>query len=52
MMELSDSLIVLFGGEIRAYIPDVHGISDEELGLFMLGLKRQSEEEIRRATHD
>jgi ABC-type uncharacterized transport system ATPase subunit len=52
VMELSDSLIVLFGGEIRAYIPDVHGISDEELGLFMLGLKRQSEEEIRRATHD
>ncbi len=52
VMELSDSLIVFYGGEIRAYIPDVHGITDEELGLYMLGLKRQGDEETRRACHE
>jgi simple sugar transport system ATP-binding protein len=52
VMELSDSLIVLYGGEIRAYIPKVSEITDEELGLFMLGLKRQDKEEIRRANHE
>ena len=52
VMELSDSLIVMFGGEICAYIPDVHAITDEELGLFMLGLKRQTREEIGRVVHD
>jgi simple sugar transport system ATP-binding protein len=52
VMELSDSLVVFYGGEIRAYVPDVHGITDEELGLYMLGLKRQTEEEIRGVTHE
>ncbi|MBS4536767.1 ABC transporter ATP-binding protein [Clostridium sp. D2Q-14] len=48
-MELSDSLIVMFEGKIVAYFEDVKETDEEELGLYMLGIKRQSEEEIRRA---
>jgi hypothetical protein len=48
-MELSDSLIVMYGGKITAYIEDASSISEEELGLYMLGLKTQSAEEIGRA---
>ena len=49
VMSVSDSLIILFEGEIVAYFPDLHGISENELGLYMLGTRKQSEEEIRRA---
>lgn len=48
-MSVSDSLIILFEGEIVAYFPDLHGISENELGLYMLGTRKQSKEEIRRA---
>ena len=49
VMSVSDSLIILFEGEIVAYFHDLHGISENELGLYMLGTRKQSEEEIRRA---
>jgi simple sugar transport system ATP-binding protein len=49
VLELADSLIVLYGGEITAYIPDASKIDEEELGLYMLGVKRQDPEQIRRA---
>ncbi|MDX9899009.1 MAG: ABC transporter ATP-binding protein [Spirochaetia bacterium] len=52
VMELSDSLIVMYGGTIRAYVPDAKVVTEEELGLFMLGLKNQSPEEIARVIHD
>ncbi len=48
-MELSDSLIVMYGGKITAYIEDASSISEEALGLYMLGLKTQGAEEIGRA---
>ncbi len=51
VMELSDALIVMYGGKITAYIEDASSISEEELGLYMLGLKKQDAEEIRRALH-
>lgn len=51
VLELSDSLIVLYGGEITAYIEDTKLLSEEELGLYMLGINRQKPEEIRRAVH-
>jgi len=52
VMELSDSLIVMYGGKITAYIENSEDISEEELGLFMLGLKTQNTEEIRRVCHE
>ena len=51
VMELSDSLIVMFGGRISAFIEDASAISEVELGLYMLGLKTQGTDEVGRALH-
>ena len=47
VMELSDSLMVMYDGEIVAYFPDASKVEERELGSYMLGLKKQSKEEIR-----
>jgi len=52
IMELSDSLIVMYNGEIVAYFEDTSSLADFEMGEYMLGLKKQSEEEIRGAMHE
>lgn len=49
VMELSDSLIVLYDGKISAYFEDARELTEEELGLYMLGLKTMNEDEIKRA---
>ncbi|BES65747.1 ABC transporter ATP-binding protein [Gottschalkiaceae bacterium SANA] len=49
VLELSDRLIVMHEGEIAAFFTDASKITEEELGLYMLGLKKQSAEEIGRA---
>ncbi len=46
VLELSDSLIVMYEGEITAYFADASKINEEELGLYMLGIKHQSSKEI------
>ena len=46
LMEVSDSLIVLYNGEIVAYFPDLDGVSENMIGEYMLGLKRQTAREI------
>lgn len=51
VMELSDSLMVFCGGEIVAYFEDTSTLTDEQMGEYMLGIKRQSPEEIRRVFH-
>ena len=51
IIELSDSLIVMYGGEIVAYFEDTGSLTDIELGEYMLGLKRQTDDEIRRVVH-
>lgn len=51
-MELSDSLLVMFEGEFVAYIENPSQTTEHELGLFMLGIKRQSDEEIGRAVNE
>ena len=51
IMELSDSLVVMYGGEIVAYFEDTSALTDVEMGEYMLGLKRQSETEIRGVIH-
>ena len=52
VMELSDSLIVMCGGKIAAYFEDTSTLTDAVMGEYMLGLKSQSDEEIRRVCHE
>jgi len=52
VMELSDSLIVLHNGKIAAYFEDTEELTDTIMGEYMLGLKRQDEEQIRRVCHE
>jgi ABC-type uncharacterized transport system ATPase subunit len=52
VLSLSDSLIVLHKGQVAAFFPDASLVTDRELGLYMLGLKRQTDDEIRRAFHE
>ena len=52
VMELSDSLIVMHNGKIAAYFEDTESLDDEIMGEYMLGLKVQPEEQIRRVCHD
>jgi simple sugar transport system ATP-binding protein len=51
LLNLSDSLFVMYGGEIVAYFPDVTRITEDELGYYMLGVKRMTPEEIGGALH-
>lgn len=46
VLELSDSLIVIYEGKIVAYFKDSSEVSEEDLGLYMLGLKQMSIEGI------
>ena len=46
VLSLSDSIIVMHEGKIVAYIDDAKNATEEELGLYMLGVKRDSDEII------
>ena len=46
VMELSDSLAVFYEGEISGYFEDASKVSEKELGLYMLGLKKMTDKEI------
>ncbi|MDR1900434.1 MAG: ABC transporter ATP-binding protein [Treponema sp.] len=48
VMDLSDSLLVMYGGRTAAYFKSASEVTEEELGLYMLGIKRQGEEELTR----
>lgn len=50
VMELSDNLIVMYNGQIAGYFDDGQW-DDLMMGEYMLGLRRQSDDEIRRACH-
>ena len=52
VMELSDSLIVMHNGQIAAYFDDTSHLTDDIMGEYMLGLKHQRKEEVRRVCHD
>ncbi len=52
VMELSDSLVVFYNGKIAAYFEDTSMLNDEIMGEYMLGLKKQTEEEVRRVCHE
>lgn len=46
VMSLSDRIITMFEGEITGVFPEASKVSEEELGFYMLGIKRQSQEEM------
>lgn len=46
VLSLSDRLAVFYEGKIAAYFKDTGYLTEEELGLYMLGVKRQNPEEI------
>lgn len=46
VMSLSDRIIAIFEGEITGVFPDAATVTEEELGTYMLGIKRQTKEEM------
>ncbi len=52
VMELSDSLIVMYGGKIAAYFEDTAELNDKIMGEYMLGVQTQPPEETRKVCHD
>lgn len=52
VLGLSDSLMVMYEGKIVAYISNVSKMTEEELGTYMLGIKKQSRQEIKEALHE
>ncbi len=52
VLGLSDSLIVFCNGKVVGYFEDASLLAEEELGLYMLGIKQQDPEEIVRKFHE
>lgn len=48
VMEVSDSLIVMSEGRIAAYFEDAKTVTEDQLGEYMLGIKRMAPEEVGR----
>ena len=52
VMELSDSFFVMYDGKINAFIENVSEFDEVKLGQYMLGLRSQNMNEIRKALRD
>ena len=52
ILQLSDSLMVFNSGRIVAYFDDVNGLDDVSLGEFMLGIKSQNEDDVRKVCYE
>lgn len=52
VMEVSDQLIVMHNGNIAAYFEDASQVTEEEMGLYMLGVKKMPPEQVRRASDE
>lgn len=52
VLDVSDRIIVMFEGHIAGYFPNTKDIDETELGMYMLGVKRQTPEEIGGALND
>ena len=46
VMSLSDRIIAMYEGRITGVFPDAANVPEEELGLYMLGIKKQTPEEM------
>lgn len=51
VLKLSDVLAVMYEGEIVAYFDTTEGLNEEKLGLYMLGLEKHDEVQIRKAVN-
>lgn len=51
VMEMSDRLLIFYGGEIVACFDDTDTVTDEVMGEYMLGLRRQDDEKIEEAAY-
>ncbi|MEM9424930.1 MAG: ATP-binding cassette domain-containing protein, partial [Spirochaetota bacterium] len=49
VLQLSDRLIVLHNGSIACHLENPQNCADDELGQYMLGLKKQNENEVAKA---
>ena len=49
VLGLADRLLVMFEGRIAAYFSDTKDVTEEKLGRYMLGIDRQSADEVREA---
>ncbi|MNU10007.1 hypothetical protein D3C72_2569150 [compost metagenome] len=49
ILELSDQLLVMYEGQIVACFDEPSKVSEEELGLYMLGINRQDKPHTGRA---
>lgn len=52
VMDLSDRIIVMFEGHIAGYFKNAKEVTESELGMYMLGVKRQTAEEVGGALND
>ncbi len=52
VMSLSDRILVVYDGEIVGYFRNLQGLTREELGYYMLGVKRHTAEELGGALND
>ncbi len=52
ILTVSDSIIVLFDGEIVAYFSDAQAVDETILGEYMLGIKKMTSDEIGRVVYD
>ena len=46
VMKLSDRIMVMYNGEIVGMFPNTPDLTEEKLGLYMLGAERQPPEEM------
>lgn len=51
VMEMSDRLLIFYGGQIVASFEDTSDVTDEIMGEYMLGLRRQDEARIEEVAH-
>lgn len=52
VLGLSDSLAIFYNGKIAAYFADTSVLTEEELGLYMLGVKKMNADEIERQMYE
>ncbi len=52
ILELSDSLMVMCQGEIVAYFKESEKVTEQELGEYMLGLKKMTKEQVGGIMHE
>jgi simple sugar transport system ATP-binding protein len=52
VLGLSDRLLVLFEGKIAAYFSKTKNVTEEELGRYMLGIDKQTQDEVEKALYE